>query len=104
MPIEKARDESHHSILLYSAQAATYCLSQETLETILGADRDELSAYEQGLAKNAQHIYKYTLTGLLGNFMMNEQVFTMRNVYPTDDVKMHLSLTGDHVRMSFMNL
>jgi hypothetical protein len=48
MPIEKARDEPHRRILLYSA--APYCLSKETLETILGADRDELSAYEQGLA------------------------------------------------------
>ena len=101
MPIEKARDESHCRILLYSA--APYCLSQETLETILGADCNELSVYEQGLAKNAQQIYKYTLTGLLGNFM-NEQGFTLRNVYPTDDVKMHLGLTGDQARMSFMNL
>ena len=101
MPIEKARDESHCRILLYSA--APYCLSQETLETILGADRNELSAYEQGLAKKAQQIYKNTLTGLLGNFM-NEQVFSQRNIYPTDDVKMYLGLTGNHARMSVINL
>jgi hypothetical protein len=78
-------------------------LSQETLETILGADRDELIAYTIGLAKNAQQVLKYTLCGMVGN-VLNEQVFTPRNVYPTDVIKVHLGLTGDHARMSVMNL
>jgi hypothetical protein len=101
MPIEKARDESHRRILLNSA--APYSLSKETLETILAADRDELTAYELALTKNAQQIFKYTLPGMLGNYM-NERVFTPRDVYPADDVKMHLGLTGAHAQMSFMNL
>ncbi len=75
----------------------------ESLETILAADRDELTAYEIGLMNNAQQIFKYTLPGLLGNYM-NEQVFTPRGVYPADDVKMHLGLIGAHAQMSFMNL
>ncbi len=70
---------------------------------MLEADRDELSAYEVGLSKNAQQIFKYTLTGMVGTYM-NERVFTARDVYPADDVKMHLGLTGDHSKMSFMNL
>jgi hypothetical protein len=98
MPVEKARDEPHRRILLNSA--ALYSL---TLETILGADRDELSAYELGLTKNAQQMFKYTLPGLVGNYM-NERVFTQRDVYPADDVKMHLGLMGAHAQMSFMNL
>ncbi len=101
LPIEKARDESHRRILLRSA--APYSSSMETLETILAADLDELTAYELGLTKNAQQIFKYTLPGLLGNYM-NEQLFTPRNVYPADDVKMHLGLTGAHAQMSFMTL
>ena len=101
MPVEKARDEPHRRILLYSA--APYCLSQETLATILEADRDELRAYEVGLSKNAQQIFKYTLTGMVGTYM-NERVFTARDVYPADEVKRHLGLTGDHSKMSFMNL
>jgi hypothetical protein len=101
MPVEKARDESHRSILLNSA--APYSLSKETLETILGADHDELSAYELGLTKNAHQIFKYTLPGMVGNYM-NERVFTPRDVYPAVDVKMHLGLTGNHTKMSFMNL
>ncbi len=87
MPVEKARDESHRRILLNSA--APYSLSKETLETILRADRDELTAYELGLTKNAKQIFKYTLRGMVGNYM-NERVFTRRDVYPADDVKMHL--------------
>ena len=101
MPVEKARDDTHRRILLHSA--APYALSQETLETILDADRDELIAYTIGLAKNAQQVLKYTLGGMVGN-VLNEQVFTPRNVYPTDVIKVHLGLTGDHARMSVMNL
>ncbi len=41
--------------------------------------------------------------GMVGNYM-NERVFTPRDVYPADDVKMHLGLTGAHAQMSFMNL
>ncbi len=101
MPVEKARDESHRRILLYSV--TQYSLSQVTLATILGVDHDELSAYELGLSKNAQQVFKYTLTGMVGNYM-KELVVLPRDIYPADDVKMHLGLTGDHAEMSFMNL
>ena len=101
LPIEKARDEDRRRIILRSA--APYSLSVGSLETILEADRDELTAYEIGLTKNAQQVFKYTLPGLLANYM-NERVFTPRDVYPSDDVKMHLGLTGAHAKMSFMNL
>ncbi len=103
MPVEKARDDSHRRILLHSA--APYALNQETLETILGpgADRDELIAYTIGLSKNAQQVLKYTLVGMVGN-CLNEQVFTPRNVYPSDVIKVHLGLTGDLARMNILNL
>ena len=101
LPIEKIRDETHRRILLHSA--APYCLSQETLDIVLGADRNETSAYLIGLAKNAQQVIRYVLYGLAGNYM-NERVFTPRDVYPADDVKLHLGLTGDNTRKSFMDL
>jgi antitoxin component of RelBE/YafQ-DinJ toxin-antitoxin module len=101
LPIEKVRDEPHRLILLRSA--APYCLSKETLDTILGADRDEMNAYLIGLSKNAQQVIRYQLYGLAGNYM-NEKVFTPRDVYPADDVKLHLGLTGDNARKCFMEL
>ena len=42
MPIEKVRDDINRAALLHSA--APYCLSQETLATILDADADERKA------------------------------------------------------------
>ena len=78
-------------------------MSQETLDIILGADRDELSAYLTGMAKNSQQVIRYVLYGLAGNYM-NERVFTPRDVYPADDVKLHLGLTGNNARKSFMDL
>jgi antitoxin component of RelBE/YafQ-DinJ toxin-antitoxin module len=101
LPIEKVRDETHRLILLRSA--APYCLSKETLDTILGADRDEMNAYLIGLSKNAQQVIRYQLYGLAGNYM-NEKVLTPREVYPVDDVKLHLGLTGDNARKCFMEL
>jgi hypothetical protein len=101
LPIEKIRDETHRLILLYSA--APYCLSKETLQTILEADSDERKAYMIGLAKNAQQVIRYTLYGLAGNYM-NEKVLTSRDVFPADDVKLHLGLTGANAQKVFMEL
>ena len=101
LPIEKVKDEPHRVILLRSA--APYCLSKETLDTILGADRDEKNAYLIALAKNAQQVIRYVIYGLSGNYM-NERVFTPRDVFPADDVKLHLGLTGDNARKCFMEL
>jgi hypothetical protein len=70
---------------------------------LVETDRDEKNAYLIALAKNAQQVIRYVLYGQVGNYM-NEQVFTPRGVYPADDVKMHLGLTGPHAQMSFMNL
>ena len=83
--------------------AAPYCLSKKTLDTILGADRDEKNAYLIALAKNAQQVIRYVIYGLSGNYM-NERVFTPRDVFPADDVKLHLGLTGDNARKCFMEL
>ena len=62
LPIEKARDESHRRILLRSA--ASYSLSMETLEAILAADRDELTAYDEERSANLQ-VYPAWLVGQL---------------------------------------
>ena len=101
LPIEKVRDEPNRLSLLHSA--APYCLSKETLDTILGADRDEKNAYLIALAKNAQQVIRYVIYGLSGNYM-NERVFTPRDVFPAEDVKLHLGLTGDNARKCFMEL
>ena len=101
LPIEKVRDEPNRLSLLHSA--APYCLSKETLDTILGADRDEKNAYLTALAKNAQQVIRYVIYGISGNYM-NERVFTPRDVFPADDVKLHLGLIGDNARKCFMEL
>ena len=101
LPIEKIRDDNNRHVLLYSA--APYCVSKDTLDLVLEADRDERNAYLVGLAKNAQQVIRYQIYGLAGNYM-NERVFTPRDVYPADEVKLHLGLTGDNARKCFMEL
>ena len=101
MPIDKIRDDNYRHRLLYSA--APFCLSQDTLDQILEVERDEKNAYLIALAENAQQVIRYVIYGLVGNYI-NERVFTPRDVYPSDDVKLHLGLTGDNARKCFMEL
>ncbi len=101
LPVENIRGKTHSLVLLYSA--APYCLSQETLDTILEADSNERKAYMIGLAKNAQQVIRYILYGLTGNYM-NEKVLTSRDVFPATDVKLHRGLTGANAEKVFMEL
>jgi hypothetical protein len=101
MPVEKHRDSTLRMILVCTA--AQYSLSADQLELLLEAQPDELCAYMTALARNTQQVIRYTLYGQFNNFM-NDKVLTQRDVYPSDDVKLHLGLTGDLHRKSFMEL
>jgi hypothetical protein len=78
-------------------------LNDETLDTILKADPDEQNAFLCGLAKNAQQYIKYALYGTVANFMA-DKVLTQHDIFPSDAIKKHLGLTGDHASKSFMDM
>lgn len=101
MPVEKVRDSTHRLILLQSV--APYCLSQEQLDMILEGDPDERNAYLIGLAKNAQQILKYGLGGTVNNYV-SEKVLTPRDVYPSDEIKIHLGLVNENSKKAFMDM
>jgi hypothetical protein len=98
---EKLRDERARWIIFYSA--APYCLEELSTKVIVDADKEESSAYLVGLAKIAQQTINYALPGTAINHL-NEKVFTVRDVHPCDDVKVHLGLTGDNAGKTFMHL
>jgi hypothetical protein len=99
-PVEKQRDMVSRMILLRTV--APFCLSDETLTIILDADPDEQNALLGGLARNSQQCLKYQLFGTVANFMA-EKVLTKHDVFPSDAVKKHLGLIGDHASKSFMD-
>lgn len=101
MPVEKHRDGPNRLILLHTA--AQFSLSKDQLGTILEADPVEMGAYLTALARNTQQVLRYTLYGQFSNYM-NEKVLTARDVFPSDDVKQHLGLTGENQKKSFMDL
>jgi hypothetical protein len=101
MPVEKQRDSAMRMILLRTV--APYCLDRESMDTILGADPEELNAFLTGLAKNAQQVIKYHMYGIVANFMA-DKVLTQHDVFPSEAVKMHLGLTGEHATRSFMDM
>ena len=98
---EKNRDEAARWKLFYSA--APYCLSEDTKRIVLETDKEERSAYLIGLAKITQQTMTYAIPGTVINHMC-EKVFTVRDVHPSDDVKVHLGLTGDNSGKTFMHL
>ncbi len=101
MPVEKQRDSVMRMILLRTA--GPYCLSKESMDTLLEADTEELHAYLSGLAKNEQQIIKYNVYGIAGNFLA-DKVLTKHDVFPSKPVKKHLGLTGKHATKSFMDM
>lgn len=101
MLVEKHRDEAARMIVFRSA--APYCLNEETAALILDADPEERSAYLIGTAKIAQQFIRYGLYGQVINYFC-DKVLTQHNVHPCDEVKLHLGLTGEYAKKSFMDL
>ena len=63
----------------------------------------QTKAYLIGWVKNAQQVLKYVLPGLVGNYM-NGKVLTSSEVFPADDVKLHLGLTSTNAKKCFREL
>jgi hypothetical protein len=101
MPVENQLDSVVWMILLRSV--GPYCLSKESMDTVLEADTEELHAYLSGLAKNAQQVIKYNLYGIAGNFLA-DKVLTQHDVFPSEPVRKNLGLTGEHATKSFMDM
>ncbi len=91
------------SSLIQQPRTACQCLRKGISDIILGAHANERKACLIKLVKNAQQVVKYILPGLVGNDM-NEKVLTSHEVFPADDVKLHLGLTGANSKKSFMIL
>ena len=101
MPVEKIRDEHTRLLLLHSA--AKFSLTEESLNTIMEADIEERHAYLIGLAKITQQVIRYSLYGHTINYIC-DKVLTQHDVHPPEDVKIHLGLTGEHSKKSFMDV
>ncbi len=101
-PVEKHRDEAAARLIILQS-AAKYSLNPASLKKIMDSDPDERSAYIICLAKNAQQVIRYSLYGQTINFLC-DKVLTLRDVHPSDEVKLHLGLTGENARKSFMDM
>jgi hypothetical protein len=101
LSVEKHRDEPARLILLQSA--AKYSLNAASLKKIMDSETDERSAFIIGLAKNAQQVIRYSLYGQTINFIC-DTVLTPRDVHLSDEIKIHLGLTGENARKSFMDV
>ena len=100
-PVEKVRDEDARRLLLRCA--AKYAMNEVHVREFFDSPTEQISAFGVGLAKNSQQALKYALYGVTMNFL-SEKVFTPRDVYASDAVKLHLGLTGPNAGKCFLDM
>jgi hypothetical protein len=99
--VEKVRDEAASMIAVRSA--APYFLNTSNMEKFFSSPPEQDSSFAMRLSKNLKQSLRYCMYGLAMNYL-NDKVFTLRDVQPSDDVKPHLGLTGPNAGRSFMEL
>ena len=100
-PVEEVRDEDARKLLLRCA--AKYAINEENVQEFFDSPAEQISAFGVGLAKNSQQALKYALYGVTMNFL-SEKVFTSRDVYASDAVKLHLGLTEPNAGKSILDM
>ena len=100
-PVEKVRDEDARRLLLRCA--AKYAMNEENVQQFFDSPAEQISAFGVGLARNLQQSLKYALYGVTMNFL-SEKVFTPRDVYASDAVKLHLGLTGPNAGKCILDM
>jgi hypothetical protein len=101
LPVEKVRDEDTRMITLRSA--APFAMNDVHVQEFFAKPAEQVSAFAIGLAKNLQQSMRYGLYGMVMNYL-SEKVFTPRDVFASDEVKVHLGLTGPNAGKSFLDM
>lgn len=100
-PVEKARDVDARGLLLRCA--ARYAMNDVQIQEFFDSPPEQISAFGMGLARNLQQALRYGLYGMTMNFL-SEKVFTPRDVYASDEVKIHLGLTGQNAGKCILDM
>jgi hypothetical protein len=101
LPVEKVRDEDTRMITLRSA--APFAMNDVHVQEFSEKPAEQVSAFAIGLAKNLQQSMRYGLYGMVMNYL-SEKVFTPHDVFASDEVKVHLGLTGPNAGKSFLDM
>jgi hypothetical protein len=101
LPVEKVRDEDAHMITLRSA--APFTMNDVHVKEFFEKPAEQVSAFVIGLSKNLLQSMRYGLYGMLMNYI-REKVFTPRNIFAGDEVKLNLGLTGPNAGKSFLDM
>ncbi len=64
---------------------------------------EQVSAFAIGLTKNLQQSKRYGLYGMVMNYL-SKKVFTPRDVFASDEVNVHLGLTGPNAEKCFLDM
>ncbi len=100
-PVEKASDVDARQLLLRCA--ATFAMDEEHVKEFFDSPTEQISAFGIGLARNLQQSMKYALYYVTMTFL-SEKVFTLRDVYASDTIKVHLGLIGPNAGKCIMGM
>ncbi len=83
--------------------AAPCAMNDVHVQEFFAKPAGQVSAFTIGLSKNLQQSMRYGLYGMVMNYL-SEKVFTPRDVFTSDEVKVHLGLTGTNAGKSFLDM
>ncbi len=83
--------------------AAPYSSNSFNVDKLFTSPANEVSTFAIGLEKNTQRAIRYNMYSLVMNYL-SEKVFTPRDIDFSDDVKVHLGLTGGKAGEYYMDL
>ena len=101
LPVEKVRDEDSRMIIFRSA--APFAMNNVHVQKFFAKPAEQVSAFAIGLSKNLQQSMRYGLYGMGMNYL-SEKGFTPRDVFASDEVKVHLGLIGPNTGKRFLDM
>ncbi len=88
-------------ITLYSA--AVFAMNDAHVQEFFAKPAEQVSSFAIGLSKYLQQSMRYGLYGMVMKYL-SEKVFTPRDVFGSDEVKVHLGLTGPNAGKGFLDM
>ncbi len=99
--MEKVRDEDARMMTLRSA--APFAMNNVHVKEFFEKLAEHVSVFAMGPSKNLQQSMRYGLFGMVMNYL-SEKVFMPRNIFASDEVKLHLRLTRPNAGKKILDM
>ncbi len=104
LPVEKdSESQGRGSMTITLRWAAPFAINGLHVQDFFEKPNEQVSAFAIGLSSYLHQSMSYALYWVVINYL-SEKFFTPRDIFASDEVKVHLGLTGPSAGKSFMDL